>query len=44
MLPNRAMIYPMLAVEEGFVNTDDPGQVWFHKHCAEVQYNSTDYI
>jgi len=40
---NRAMLYPMLAVEEGTVNTDVPEQVNFHRICAQTQYNPDMY-
>jgi hypothetical protein len=40
----RAMIYPMLAVEEGDVNTDHFGQMDYHRRCAEFQYNSDLYV
>lgn len=41
---NRAMIYPMLAVEEGNVVTDHYGQIEFHKNCFQIQYDSDKYI
>jgi hypothetical protein len=41
---NRAMIYPMLAVEEGHVNTDHTGQIDFHRRCSQFQYNPNYYI
>uniref|UniRef100_A0A6C0DWB3 Glycosyltransferase n=1 Tax=viral metagenome TaxID=1070528 RepID=A0A6C0DWB3_9ZZZZ len=36
----RALIYPMLAVEEGRVATDHQGQIEFHRLCAEAQLDS----
>lgn len=41
---NRAMIYPMLAVEEGEVKTDHPGQIQYHRDCAAFQYHPDYYI
>lgn len=40
---NRAMIYPMLAVEEGQVNTDHQGQINYHRQCAKIQYDPRFY-
>ncbi len=40
----RAAIYPMLAVEEGAVNTDDWSQIVFHTECKNAQYDSTLHI
>ena len=34
----RAIIYPMLAVEEGVTTTDDQSQNDFHKRCFERNY------
>jgi len=36
----RALIYPMLAVEEGRVATDHEGQREFHRVCAAAQSDS----
>lgn len=33
---NRAIIYPMLALEEGIVSTDNYGQIEFHKKCVNA--------
>ena len=35
----RAAIYPMLAVEEGYVNTEHEGQRAFHTICKALNYN-----
>lgn len=35
----RAMIYPMLAVEEGVTKTDHAGQNSFHQLCFETNYD-----
>jgi hypothetical protein len=34
----RAMIYPMVALEEGVTKTDHPGQNSFHQYCFETNY------
>lgn len=39
----RAMMYPMLAVEEGYVNTDHAGQVAFHRACCDAHYDPVFY-
>ena len=36
---NRAMIYPMLAVEEGETKTDHEGQNSFHRQCFAANYD-----
>ena len=36
----RAILYPMLAVEEGIVVTTHQGQVDFHKRCFQAQYTA----
>jgi hypothetical protein len=41
---NRALIYPMMAVEEGIVKCDHPGQISFHKSVFECNYNPNKYI
>ena len=43
-LEPRALIYPMLGVEEGHVETKDIGQVQFHRLCHQVNYNKDEYI
>ena len=41
----RAMIYPMLAVEEGDrICDNDSGQKRYHRECNKIQYNSKIYI
>jgi hypothetical protein len=40
----RARLSPMLAVEEGEVVTTNPGQVDFHRRCAEAQYDPALYL
>lgn len=41
---NRAIIYPMIAVEEGNVATTHQGQIDFHRRCTELHYDPTKYI
>ena len=41
---NRALIVPMLAVEEGDTKTDHGGQNEFHRRCFECNYNGDLYI
>ena len=40
----RARLSPMVAVEEGEVNTTHAGQVEFHRRCAEAQYDPALYL
>ena len=40
----RAIIYPMLAVEEGSTQTDHWGHQDFHARCAAVQYDPALHI
>jgi GR25 family glycosyltransferase involved in LPS biosynthesis len=40
----RALVYPMLAVEEGNVVTDHVGQQEFHKQCTVIHYNPKYYF
>jgi hypothetical protein len=40
---SRALVYPMMGIEEGIVNTKDIGQVEFHKACFNAHYNSEHY-
>ena len=35
----NAIMYPMLAIEEGEVNTTNSGQIHFHKQCASINYD-----
>lgn len=41
---NRAMIYPMIAVEEGPVTSDCEPQSEFHKRCHFVNYDPQKYL
>lgn len=41
---NRAMIYPMIAVEEGTTPTSDNQQQYFHKLCHEINYDSNVFL
>ena len=41
---NCALIYPMLAVEEGVNLSDSTDQIEFHKRCFELNYNQNDYL
>jgi len=40
----RAAIYPMIAVEEGNVCTENEGQQTFHRDCIAVNYNADIYM
>jgi len=40
---SRALIYPMLAVEEGHINHTSPGQINFHKECTSAQFDPECY-
>ena len=40
----RALINPMIAVEEGVNLSDNEGQIYFHKKCCECNYNPDIYI
>ena len=35
----RALIYPMLGLEKGEVNTDHEGQASFHKQCHDIHFH-----
>jgi saccharopine dehydrogenase (NAD+, L-lysine-forming) len=41
---NRALIVPMIAVEEGDTKTDHGGQNEFHRRCFECNYDANMYI
>ena len=41
---NRAMLYPMLAVEEGNTKTEDCGQNRFHQNCFLANYDADIYF
>jgi hypothetical protein len=43
-LGRRAIIYPMLAVEEGSTQTDHRGHQDFHARCASAQYDPALHI
>ncbi len=40
----RAILYPMMAVEEGVTNTDHEGQNDFHRNCFEQNYKDGVYL
>jgi GR25 family glycosyltransferase involved in LPS biosynthesis len=40
----RALLNPMIAVEEGVNLSDHEGQITFHKQCCECNYNPDIYI
>jgi len=39
----RALVYPMMGIEEGQVATDDIGQIEFHKRCHKIHYDPVFY-
>lgn len=41
---NRALVWPMLAVEEGIVSKTEQDQIDFHKSCKDFSYNPQEYI
>jgi len=41
---NKAMLYPMIAVEEGSTKTSHEGQNNFHKRCFEANYDANIFI
>jgi hypothetical protein len=41
---NRALLYPMIGVEEGEVKTDHVGQSDFHKECTRAHYSSNKFV
>ena len=41
---NRALIVPMLGIEEGDVKTDDVGQINFHRWCCDANFSAEKYI
>jgi hypothetical protein len=41
---NRALLVPMMAVEEGGTKTDHDGQNEFHRRCFECNYDRDLYI
>ena len=40
---SRALVYPMMGLEEGQVNTSDIGQIEFHKTCFKNHYDPRYY-
>jgi hypothetical protein len=41
---NRAILSPMIGVEEGNVKTDHQGQINFHRECMRVNYSSEKFV
>ena len=41
---NRAILIPMVGVEEGFVKTDHQGQIDFHANCTLAHYSPHKFI
>jgi len=41
---NRAILYPMLAVEEGETNTSHTGHKKFHRNCFLMNYDENIYL
>ena len=41
---NRAMVYPMVAVEEGVNVSGDQSQIWFHRACFNTNFMAGKYI
>jgi len=41
---NRAILCPMIGVEEGEVKTDHVGQSDFHKECTRVHYSAKKFV
>jgi len=39
----RALVYPMMGVEEGTVNTKDQAQVDFHRNCKNIHYDKNEF-
>jgi len=40
---SRALVYPMMGIEEGSVTTQDIGQINFHKACFDTHYSPDFY-
>lgn len=40
----RALINPMIAVEEGINNSEDPYQIKFHQDCYQCNFNFDEYF
>lgn len=41
---NRAIVCPMLAVEEGIIASNHQGQINFHRSCTEFNYKPDEYV
>ena len=41
---NRALVWPVLGVEEGEINSKDEGQKSFHENCNKFLYNKDIYL
>jgi hypothetical protein len=41
---NRAMIYPMLGLEDGGTGSTDAGQIAFHRNCFMINYQPALYV
>jgi hypothetical protein len=41
---NRALVVPMLGIEEGEVKTDHQGQADFHRWCCDAHYSEEKYV
>jgi hypothetical protein len=39
----RALVYPLMGLEEGTVNTSDTGQVEFHRNCFKAHYDPAQF-
>jgi GR25 family glycosyltransferase involved in LPS biosynthesis len=40
----RARMYPMLAIEEGPIDSTDQGQIWFHRQCHLAHFDPSTYL
>jgi hypothetical protein len=41
---NRALVVPMLGIEEGDVKTDNVGQIHFHRWCCDANFSTEKYL
>jgi len=39
----RALVYPLMGLEEGTVNTTDAGQIEFHRNCFKAHYDPAQF-
>jgi hypothetical protein len=39
----RALVYPLMGLEEGTVNTTDTGQIEFHRNCFKAHYDPAQF-